>query len=96
MEQRIDAALGDFEKFFIGRDLIPRIGKFSDVAGADLWGRVKKTSAAVEELEPEKRGELEQVLRQKGSQVVSHVLYALRDGLEPEVFAQCMDILEED
>jgi glutamyl-tRNA reductase len=96
MERHIDAAMGDFERFFAGRDMLPRIGKLADAAGSDLWGRVRKTAAVVDTLPPAGRQELEQVLRQKGSQVVARVLYALRDGLDPEAFAQCMDILEED
>jgi hypothetical protein len=38
---------------------------------------------------------MEELIRQKGSQVVAHVLYALRDGLDPETFAHCIEILEE-
>jgi glutamyl-tRNA reductase len=95
MEQRIDRAMEDFERFFAGRDMIPRIGKIADAAGDDLWGRMKKTVAAMDGVTDAQQRDMEELIRQKGSQVVAHVLYALRDGLDPETFAHCIEILEE-
>jgi hypothetical protein len=95
MEAHIDRSMEEFERFFVGRDMIPRIATIADAAGEDLWGRIKKTVASMDTLTEAQRHELEQMIRQKGSQVVARVLYALRDGLDPETFIHCMDILEE-
>jgi hypothetical protein len=56
---------------------------------------MKKTVAAMDGVTDAQQRDMEELIRQKGSQVVAHVLYALRDGLDPETFAHCIEILEE-
>ena len=90
--QKIAAALAEFERFFYGRDLIPRIGKLAGEMADDLWGRMKKECA---ELEDEQRERVEKAVKRSGSKVSAHLLYVLRDGLDTDTFARCMDILED-
>ena len=92
-QRMIAEALADFERFFYGRDLIPRIGKLAEEAAEDLWGRMRKDCAGLEEGQRER---VEQAVRRSGSKVTAHLLYALRDGLDTDTFARCMDILEGD
>lgn len=89
--RQIEEELAQFERFFYGRDLIPRIGRFSEAAAADLWGRMRADCATLSETE---RQRVEAAAKRSGSKVVAHVLYALRDGLDGDTFAQCMQILE--
>ena len=88
---KISEALAEFERFFYGRDLIPRIGRFADEMADDLWGRMRKDCAG---LEDSQRRCIEQAVKRSGSKVAAHMLYVLRDGLDTDTFAHCMDILE--
>lgn len=90
--RQIEEALAQYERFFYGRDLIPRIGRLSEAAAADLWGRMRADCAAFSE---EEKKRVEAAAKRSGSKVVAHVLYALRDGLDGDTFAQCLRILEE-
>lgn len=90
-QEKILDALKEFERFFYGRDLIPRIGKLADETAGDLWGRMRKDCAM---LDTDQRVRVEQAVRRSGSKVTAHILYALRDGLDADTFAQCMQVLE--
>ena len=91
--EKISEALAEFERFFYGRDLIPRIGRFADEMAEDLWGRMRKECAG---LEDSQRRCIEEAAKRSGSKVAAHILYALRDGLDADTFAQCMQVLERD
>lgn len=91
-QEKITGALADFEHFFYGRDLIPRIRKYADEASEDLWGRMRKDCTG---LSDEQRERLKQSVKRCGNKVTAHILYALRDGLDTDTFARCMNILEE-
>ena len=90
-QEKISEALAEFERFFYGRDLIPRIGRFADEMADDLWGRMRRDCADVDE---DQRSHIEQAVKRSGSKVAAHMLYVLRDGLDTDTFAHCMDILE--
>ena len=90
-QEKISEALTEFERFFYGRDLIPRIGGFADEMADDLWGRMRKECAGLDDTQ---RIHVEQAAKRSGSKVTAHILYALRDGLDTDTFARCMDILE--
>ena len=90
-QEKISEALTEFERFFYGRDLIPRIGRFADEMADDLWGRMRKECAGLDESQ---RSHVEQAAKRSGSKVTAHILYALRDELDTDTFARCMDILE--
>ena len=92
-QEKIAEALADFERFFYVRDLIPRIGKLADEMANDLWGRMRKDCMALEEGQ---RRSVEEAVRRSGSKVTAHLLYALRDGLDADTFAHCMQVLEGD
>lgn len=91
-QAKISAALAEFERFFCGRDLIPRIANYADVMADDLWGRMRKDCSG---LEAGQRNLVEQAARRSAGKVTAHILYALRDGLDTAAFARCMEILEE-
>ena len=90
-QEKISEALAEFERFFYGRDLIPRIGRFADEMADDLWGRMRRDCSDVDE---DQRSHIEQAVKRSGSKVAAHMLYVLRDGLDTDTFAHCMDILE--
>lgn len=90
-QEKISEALNGFEHFYCGRDLIPRIGKYADEMGADLWGRMRKECAVLDEPQ---REWIEQAVKRSGSKVTAHILYALRDGLDTDTFLHCLEILE--
>ena len=91
-QEKIAEELAEFERFFNGRDLIPRIEKFADAVADDLWGRMRKDCS---KLEDGQRRHVEEAVRRSGSKVAAHILFALRDGLDTDAFARCMNILEE-
>ncbi|MDD7641198.1 MAG: glutamyl-tRNA reductase [bacterium] len=90
---KIAEALTEFERFFFGRDMIPRIGKLAAEISEDLWGRMRKECTT---LADEQRMHIEQAVRRSGDKVAAHMLYALRDGLDAESFAHCLQVLEGD
>lgn len=90
-QEKIAEALAEFERFFYGRDLIPRIGNVSDEMADDLWGRMRKDCSGLDESQ---RQGVEQAAKRSGSKVTAHMLYALRDGLDTDTFVRCLDILE--
>ena len=92
-QEKIAEALAEFERFFYGRDLIPRIGKLAGEMADDLWGRMRKDCAG---LEDGQRHSVEEAVKRSGSKVAAHLLYALRDGLDADTFARCMQVLEGD
>lgn len=91
-QAKISAALAEFERFFCARDLIPRIAKYAGEMADDLWGRMRKDCIGLEE---EQRQNVEQAVKRSGSKVAAHILFALRDGLDADTFARCMQVLEE-
>lgn len=91
-QAEISAALAEFERFFCGRDLIPRITKYAGEMADDLWGRMRKDCIGLEE---DERQNVEQAVKRSGSKVAAHILFALRDGLDADTFAHCMQVLEE-
>ena len=90
-QAKISAALAEFERFFCARDLIPRITKYAGEMADDLWGRMRKDCIGLEE---EQRENVEQAVKRSGSKVAAHILFALRDGLDADTFARCMQALE--
>lgn len=92
-QEKISVALAEFERFFYGRDLIPRIGRFADEMADDLWGRMRKECAGLDDTQ---RIHVEQAAKRSGSKVAAHILFALRDGLDADTFAHCMQVLERD
>ena len=90
-QEKISDALAEFERFFYGRDLIPRIKRIAEEASEDQWGRMKKDCS---ELSDEQTKRVEQTVKRSGSKVTAHLIFALRDGLDADTFARCMDILE--
>lgn len=90
-QEKISEALNGFEHFYCGRDLIARIGKYADEMGADLWGRMRKECAV---LDQPQREWIEQAVKRSGSKVTAHILYALRDELDTDTFRRCLEILE--
>ena len=91
--QKIAEALTEYERFFYGRDLIPRITGYASDLSEDQWGRMKNDCKALSEAERQK---VEQAVKRSGSKVIAHVLFTLRDGLDADTFARCMDVLEGD
>lgn len=92
-QEKISEALTEFERFFYGRDLLPRIGKLADEMAEDLWGRMRKECKM---LDDEQHMRMEQAVKRSGGKVAAHMLYALRDGLDADTFARCMQVLEQD
>ncbi len=90
-QERLAQACEEFAKFYSNRDLIPRIGRLSDVAAEDLWGRMHKDCAG---LSDEQRGIVRAAAVRSGSKVYAHLLYLLRDGLDADTFSRCMELLE--
>ena len=90
-QEKISDALAEFERFFYGRDLIPRIKRIAEEASEDQWGRMKKDCS---DLSDEQTKRVEQTVKRSGSKVTAHLIFALRDGLDADTFARCMDILE--
>lgn len=91
VQEKISEALTEFEHFYYGRDLIPRIGKYADEMAEDLWGRMRRECAALDQPQRER---IEQAVKRSGSKVTAHILYALRDGLDTDTFRRCLEVLE--
>lgn len=90
-QEKISEALAKFERFFYGRDLLGRIGALADEAADDLWGRMRKDCAWLDECQ---RGRVEQAAKRSAARVTAHLLYALRDRLDTDTFIRCMQVLE--
>ena len=90
-QERLAQACEEFSRFYYNRDLIPRIGRLSDAAADDLWGRMHKDCAGLSE---EQRQAVRAAAVRSGSKVYAHLLYLLRDGLDADTFSQCLELLE--
>lgn len=91
-QEKVSQAMAEFERFFYGRDLLPRIGALADEAADDLWGRMRKDCV---ELDEHQRRQVEQAVKRSAGKVTAHLLFALRDGLDTDTFTRCMRVLEQ-
>ena len=90
-QERLAQASEEFSRFYSNRDLIPRIGRLSDAAAEDLWGRMHRDCAGLSE---EQRQAVRAAAVRSGGKVYAHLLYLLRDGLDADTFSHCMELLE--
>lgn len=90
----LDAAVTEYRTWLECRDLLPSIQQISTKAGEDVSWRLGKT---IVKYAPEEEGQkdLEDKITAASEKVVGHLLFSLRDELEPEVFRKCIEILED-
>lgn len=90
----LEEAAKEYENWLECRDLLPGIRKISATSAEETVWRLK---GKVQQTVPEekKQKELLEYTAEAAEKVISHLLFALRDELEPETFRKCIEILEE-
>lgn len=86
----------EMEEFYVwldGRDMIPRIQEIKDDAVMDLNLRLHKILYKLP-LSEEDKQELEKAIDTAAGKVVTKMIFGLRDSLEKDVFAECVEGLE--
>lgn len=96
MEQAEAILQEEIEDFYVwldGRDMIPRIQEIREEAVTDLNLRLHKILHKLPLNEQEKE-ELETAIDTAAGKVVTKMIFGLRDALEKDVFAECVEGLE--
>lgn len=86
----------EIEEFYVwldGRDMIPRIQEIKAEAVTDLNLRLHKILHKLPLTEQEKES-LEKAIDTAAGKVVTKMIFGLRDALEKDVFAECVEGLE--
>lgn len=92
-EEILSEAEKEYRIWLAGRSLLPAVQSVGEKNAADLdWRLTPQIRKNVEEARQEQFHEAVKTAAQK---VVNRMLFRLRDGLEPEEFAECIKILEE-
>ena len=92
-EEILSEAEKEYRIWLAGRSLLPAVQSVGEKNAADLdWRLTPQIKKNVEEARQEQFHEAVKTAAQK---VVNRMLFRLRDGLEPEEFAECIKILEE-
>lgn len=81
-----------FMNWYECRNLVPRVAECAKGAAEDITWRMKGNWRGLEQKSYLQAAELVHISAQK---TIAHMLYRLRDELEPEEFRKCLDILEE-
>lgn len=89
LKEQID----EFYVWLDGRDLIPRIQEIREEAVTDLHLRLHKLLHKLP-LSEEDMAQLEQAIDAAAGKVVTKMIFGLRDTLEKEAFADCVEGLE--
>lgn len=92
-ESILQEEIEEFYVWFDGRDMIPRIQEIKEEAVTDLNLRLHKILHKLPLGEQEKE-ELERAIDTAAGKVVTKMIFGLRDVLEKEVFAECVEGLE--
>ena len=85
--------MDDFYVWLDGRDMIPRIQEIKEEAVTDLNLRLHKILHKLPLQEKEKE-ELEKAIDTAAGKVVTKMIFGLRDTLEKDTFAECVEGLE--
>lgn len=96
MEQAEAILQEEIEDFYVwldGRDMIPRIQEIKEEAVTDLNLRLHKILHKLPLNEQEKM-DLEAAIDTAAGKVVTKMIFGLRDALEKDVFAECVEGLE--
>ncbi len=96
MEQAEEILRGEMEDFYgwmKGRDMVPKIQEIREDAVTDLHLRLQKILHKLP-LQEAERVELEQAIDRAAGKVVTKMMFGLRDALEKEAFADCVEGLE--
>ena len=96
MEQAEAILQEEIEDFYVwldGRDMIPRIQEIREEAVTDLNLRLHKILHKLPLTKREKE-ELEAAIDTAAGKVVTKMIFGLRDALEKDVFAECVEGLE--
>lgn len=96
MEQAETILQEEIEEFYVwldGRDMIPRIQEIKEEAVTDLNLRLHKILHKLPLTEQEKN-DLETAIDTAAGKVVTKMIFGLRDTLEKDVFAECVEGLE--
>jgi len=92
-ERILEEEMEDFYTWLKGRDMVPRIQEIREEAVTDLRLRLHKVLHRLPLQEEEKR-ELEQAIDRAAGKVVTKMMFGLRDALEKDAFADCVEGLE--
>ena len=85
--------MDDFYVWLDGRDMIPRIQEIKEEAVTDLNLRLHKILHKLP-LQEEEKEELEKAIDTAAGKVVTKMIFGLRDTLEKDTFAECVEGLE--
>ena len=85
--------MDDFYVWLDGRDMIPRIQEIKEEAVTDLNLRLHKILYKLP-LEENEKQELLKSIDTAAGKVVTKMIFGLRDALEKDVFAECVEGLE--
>ena len=89
----IQEEMDDFYVWLDGRDMIPRIQEIKEEAVTDLNLRLHKILYKLP-LEEKEKQELLKSIDTAAGKVVTKMIFGLRDALEKDVFAECVEGLE--
>ena len=89
----IQEEMDDFYVWLDGRDMIPRIQEIKEEAVTDLNLRLHKILYKLP-LEENEKQELLKSIDTAAGKVVTKMIFGLRDALEKDVFAECVEGLE--
>lgn len=84
----------EFYGWYECRDLLPRVNGISSRASADLVWRTRKTTKVLA-LPAQAVKTLEEGAGEAAVKVVNKLMFGLRDHLEPEIFRECLEALEQ-
>lgn len=82
----------EFRGWYECRDLVPAVRRLAEMAAEDVCWRMEPDFLRAEDYG---LSTVEQITGQAAEKTVSRMLFALRDGLPPEVFRDVMGALEE-
>lgn len=90
----IEDGVSEYMSWLECREFLPVIGLISRKAGEEVSWRMGKTIQKMKEAK-EERQELTQAVSSASEKVIQHMLFLLRDEMEPEQFRNCLEILQE-
>ena len=82
----------EFRGWYECRDLVPAVRRLAEMAAEDVCWRMEPDFLRAEDYG---LSTVEQITGQAAEKTVSRMLFALRDGLSPEVFRDVLGALEE-
>ena len=85
--------MAEFENWYSGKDLFPRIDEIKAEAVKDLNLRIHKIMRALP-LSTQEQQELLECIDTAAGKVVNKMIFGLRDSLEQQAFAECVAGLE--